>query len=168
LQYFESPHLPKNSSKLAFIFFDRESVPIIDDLKKGHNITGEYHNTKLHQLKETIKEKCQGRLHLQVLLLQDNAPVHKIQIVVDEAASCRFELLPHALYSPDLACSDFPISKTEMVTISEVMIMLSMPLKHTSRHKIHPSSRKGLECMNIVTLCVLKSRGTMLRIHCNA
>ena len=38
-------------------------------------------------------------------LLRGNAPAHKGGM--DKTANCGFELLPHPLYSPDLATSDY-------------------------------------------------------------
>ena len=38
-------------------------------------------------------------------LLWDNAPAHKV--AMNKTANCGFELLPHPLYSPDLATSDY-------------------------------------------------------------
>ena len=36
-----------------------------------------------------------------MLLLQDNEPVHTVQVAVDEAANSDFELLLFSPYSPD-------------------------------------------------------------------
>ena len=38
-------------------------------------------------------------------LLRDNAPAHKV--AMDKMANCGFKLLPHLLYSPGLATSDY-------------------------------------------------------------
>ena len=46
-------------------------------------------------------------LRADVLLLQDNAPIHTAQVSVAKAANCGFELQPHPSYSPDLTPSDF-------------------------------------------------------------
>jgi len=42
-----------------------------------------------------------------VLLLQDNAPVHKLHVAMAAAYECGFKLLRHPPYSPDLAPSDY-------------------------------------------------------------
>ena len=42
-----------------------------------------------------------------ILLLQDNTPAHTSQVAMAAATECGFEVLPHPLYSPDLAPSDF-------------------------------------------------------------
>jgi hypothetical protein len=41
------------------------------------------------------------------LLHYDNAPAHTSRIVTAKLEELRFEVVPHALYSPDLAPSDF-------------------------------------------------------------
>ena len=42
-----------------------------------------------------------------MLFHQDNAPVHTSVIAVAKINELKFELLPHAPYSPDLAPSDY-------------------------------------------------------------
>ena len=39
--------------------------------------------------------------------LQDYAPAYTMQVAMAAAAKCGFQVLPHPLYSPDLALSDF-------------------------------------------------------------
>jgi len=48
-------------------------------------------------------EKRLIRNGLGVLLLHDNAPAHTSGIATSTAAECGHELLPHPLYSPNLA-----------------------------------------------------------------
>ena len=48
-----------------------------------------------------------GKLTRGVLLLQDNAPAHTLQVGMAAATECGFEVLPHPPYSPDLARSGF-------------------------------------------------------------
>ncbi|GFY32104.1 hypothetical protein TNCV_2622411 [Trichonephila clavipes] len=52
--------------------------------------------------KEEIKQK---RPHLakKKVFLQDNAPAHKSVIAIAKTNDLKFELLPHAPYSPDLS-----------------------------------------------------------------
>ena len=42
-----------------------------------------------------------------VLLLKDNAAAHKSQVAMTAASECRFEMLPHTPYVPEMAPSDF-------------------------------------------------------------
>ena len=41
------------------------------------------------------------------LLLHDNAPVHKSRLTMAAIQECRFQLINHPPYSPDLAPSDY-------------------------------------------------------------
>ena len=54
-----------------------------------------------------IKEKRRGKLAAGVLLLHDNAPVHKSRVAQVAARECKFEQLNHPPYTPDLAPSDY-------------------------------------------------------------
>ncbi|CAH2217932.1 jg1389 [Pararge aegeria aegeria] len=89
------------------VFWDCEEILLIDYKEKGRTITGEYYATILGKLKESIKEKHQGKLTKGVLLLQDNAPVHKSRVAMAALLTHGFESLIHPPYSPDLAPSDF-------------------------------------------------------------
>ena len=44
------------------------------------------------------------------LFLQDNAPVNTPQVAMTAATECRFGILPHPPYSPDMV----PVPKTEI------------------------------------------------------
>uniref|UniRef100_A0A3Q1CG10 Tc1-like transposase DDE domain-containing protein n=1 Tax=Amphiprion ocellaris TaxID=80972 RepID=A0A3Q1CG10_AMPOC len=87
------------------MFWDSEGLLMIDFLPEGQTTDGGYYPSQLQKLKEVIKEKRRGKLQAGVLLLQDFTPIRTAQVA--EAAKCRFELLPHAPYSPDLTPSDF-------------------------------------------------------------
>ena len=79
----------------------------MDHLPKGQTINGQYYANLLRKLRGDIKLKRRGMLSKGVRFHQDNAPVHKSAIAMAAAHECRFELLPHPPYSPDLAPSDF-------------------------------------------------------------
>ena len=102
---------------MASIFWDDEGVIMVDYLKTGQTINGEYYANELRNLREAIKNKRRGKLRRGVWLLQDNAPAHTAHTSVQAATSCGFRILPHPAYSPDLAPSDFylfPNLKTEL------------------------------------------------------
>lgn len=92
---------------MTTIFWDSEGLLLVDFLQHGMTITGQYYADLLVKLREAIKEKRRGKITKGVLLLQDNAPVHKSRVAMETAKSLGFELLPHPPYSPDLAPSDF-------------------------------------------------------------
>ncbi|EYB92686.1 hypothetical protein Y032_0191g1317 [Ancylostoma ceylanicum] len=73
--------------------------------EENATITGHYYANLLFQLREAIKEKRRGKVTRGILLLQDNAPVHRSKVAVAAARACGFELLSHPPYSPDLAPS---------------------------------------------------------------
>ena len=54
-----------------------------------------------------IREKHQGRLSKGILLQQDIARVHACKIAMDAVERNGYELIPHPVYSPDLAPSDY-------------------------------------------------------------
>ena len=54
-----------------------------------------------------LKKEQRGKLAAGVLLLHDNAPVHKSRVAQAAICECKFEQLNHPPYSPDLALSDY-------------------------------------------------------------
>jgi ABC-type branched-subunit amino acid transport system ATPase component len=110
---------------------------VIDYLQKGQTITGECSASVLegiNQRKVTKKAAYRG----------PSAAGHKVQVAMATAVCRRFKILLLVQYSTGLAPSDdFPFSKIEIgavVAISEMLIMSSMLLEHTYRHKMHHSS----------------------------
>lgn len=102
---------------MATVFWDSEGILLINYKDKGVSITGNYYASILEQLKEAIKEKRRGKLTKGILLLHDNAPVHKCHVAMAALQKVGFEILPHPPYSPDLAPSDyylFPNLKKEL------------------------------------------------------
>ena len=80
---------------------------MIDYKPAGTSVTGEYYANVIKQLWVAIKEKRRGKLAASVLLLHDNAPVHKSRVAQAAIHECKFEQLNHPPYSPDLAPSDY-------------------------------------------------------------
>ncbi|XP_026327857.1 histone-lysine N-methyltransferase SETMAR-like, partial [Hyposmocoma kahamanoa] len=92
---------------MATVFWDCEGILLVDYKEKGVNITREYYARTLERLKEAVKEKRRGKWTKGVLLLQDNAPVHKSNVAMAALHKCGFQSLTHPPYSPDLAPSDY-------------------------------------------------------------
>ena len=92
---------------MATVFWDTEGILLIDYKDKGVNITGVYYASILERLRETIKEKRRGKLTKGVLLLHDNAPVHKSRVALAALRKSGFEIINHPPYSPDLAPCDY-------------------------------------------------------------
>ena len=97
---------PSASKVMATVFWDSKGIILIDYKPAGTSITGEYYANVIKQLRVAIKEKRRGKLAAGVLLLHDNAPVHKSRVAQVAIRECKFEQLHHPPYSPDLAPSD--------------------------------------------------------------
>ena len=101
---------------MASIFWDSQGVIMIDYLVQGLTINGAYYIGILRRLHQKIARKRQGKLTWGVLLLQDNAPAHTLQVTMTAATECEFKILPPSLYSLDIAPSSdfylFPKLKT--------------------------------------------------------
>ena len=98
---------PSASKVMATVFWDSKGIILIDYKPAGTSITGEYYANVIKQLRVAIKEKRRGKLAAGVLLLHDNAPVHKSRAAQAAIPECKFEQLNHPPYSPDLAPSDY-------------------------------------------------------------
>ena len=70
-------------------------------------MNGAYYGALLKRMRESLKEKRRGKLKRGVLLQQDNAPVHNSKVAIAAAKECKFEIISHPPYSPDLAPSDY-------------------------------------------------------------
>ncbi|UYV79087.1 hypothetical protein LAZ67_17001077 [Cordylochernes scorpioides] len=99
--------VPSAGKVMVSVFWDSEGVLLLDFLKKGQTITGNYYANLVKQLREAIKEKRRGMLSRKIVYHQDNAPSHRSLQAMAAIYDSGFELLPRAPYSPDLATSDF-------------------------------------------------------------
>ena len=68
------------------VIWDSKGIILIDYKPAGTSFT-EYYTNVIKQLRVAIKEKRRGKLAAGVLLLHDNAPVHKPRV----AQECKFE-----------------------------------------------------------------------------
>ena len=71
---------PSASKAMATVFWDSKGIILIEYKPAGTSIIGEYYANVIKQLRVAIKEKRRGKLAAGVLLLHDNAPVHKSQV----------------------------------------------------------------------------------------
>src|SRR5271165_2274392 len=90
---------------MATIFWDAKGVIHIDYMPQKTTITGKYYGELLKRLRDSIKQKRRGMLSHGVLLLHDNAPVHKADVAQVALREAGFGKLSHPPYSPDLAPS---------------------------------------------------------------
>ena len=84
---------PSASKVMATVFWDSKGIILIDYKPSGTSITGEYYANVIKQLRVAIKEKRRGKLAAGVLLLHDNAPVHKSRVAQAAVRECKFEQL---------------------------------------------------------------------------
>lgn len=100
----------KSAGKVMLtLFWDSRGWIHVDWLPPKETITGEYYANVLSSLRASIVSKRRGKWSKGVLLLHDNAPVHKCHVGQQALQDCKFEQLDHPPYSPDLAPSDFHV-----------------------------------------------------------
>jgi len=98
-------------------FLDQDGNLNIDYLPQGQTINAEYYSSLLAQLKDTLKEKRQGKVTKGVLFLHDNAPAHRVLATQKKLDCLDSQCLDHPPYSPDLApshCHLFPGLKNQL------------------------------------------------------
>nr|CAD45369.1 transposase [Bythograea thermydron] len=88
------------------IFWDTKGVLPVDFLLHGSTITREYYAGVLGRLRDSIRQKRRGKLTRGVLLLHDNAPVHRARRARAALSDSGFGPLNHSPYSPALAPRD--------------------------------------------------------------
>jgi len=92
---------------LTSIFWDQDSILLIDYLPNGQTINAEYYISLLVQLKDILKEKRRGKVTKVVLFWHDNAPAHRALATQKKLAYLGFQCLDHLPYFLDLAPSDY-------------------------------------------------------------
>ena len=116
------------------LFFDAEGWLLADFLEKGATITGQYYAEILEKLCSAIKEKRRGKLSKGILLLDDNAPVHRAGTVLDTIHDLHWSRLNHPAYSPDLAPSDFRVFPDLKKTLKGIKFQNEDELKSAVFH----------------------------------
>ena len=103
----------------------------------------------IKQLRVAIKEKLRGKLAAGVLLLHDNAPVHKSRVA--QAAIRECEQLNYPPYSPDLAPSDYYLFQNLKSHLCETRFRDDDELKAAteawSKDQIDDFYFKGIDCL---------------------
>lgn len=84
---------------------------LIDYLTRGETIDGSYYALLIEQLRVAILAKRPKKINHEVLLLHDNASVHKSNAVQGAIRKVNFVELNHPAYSPDIAPSDYYLFK---------------------------------------------------------
>jgi histone-lysine N-methyltransferase SETMAR len=66
---------------IMIVFWDKDGVLLTDYLPRGIMIDGPYYASMIERLRSAILEKRRRKVSRGVLLLHDNAPVHKCKVV---------------------------------------------------------------------------------------
>jgi histone-lysine N-methyltransferase SETMAR len=102
------PRQERSAGKIMMIvFWDKDGVLLTDYLPRGITINGPYYASMIERLRSAILKKRRGKVSRGVLLLHDNAPVHKCKVVQAVIRQSGFIELNHPAYSPDIAPSDY-------------------------------------------------------------
>ena len=91
------------------IFWDKYGILLTEYLPGGTMISGPYYTSIIERLRCAILEKSRGKVSDGVLLLHDNASVHKCNIVQAAIRKAGFIELNDRAYSPDIASSDYDL-----------------------------------------------------------
>ena len=92
---------------MMIIFWDKDGVLFTEYLPRGATTNDPGYASIIERLCSVIVEKGRGKVSHGVLLLHDNAPIHKCNIVQATIRQVDFIELNHPVYSPDIAPSDF-------------------------------------------------------------
>ncbi|GFT68819.1 mariner Mos1 transposase [Trichonephila clavipes] len=97
------------SKVMLNIWWDHLDVLYYELLKPTETITGDRYRTQLMRLSQALKDKRPqyNERHHKVILQHDNARPHVAKLVKTYLKTLKWEVLPHPLYSPDLAPSNY-------------------------------------------------------------
>ena len=102
------PRQQRSTRKVMMtIFWDSDGVLLTDYLTQGNTINGQYYASLIERLRSVILEKRRGKVSKGVLLLHDNASVHKSKVAQAAIHQAGFAELNHPAYSPDIAPTDY-------------------------------------------------------------
>ena len=102
------PRQQRSAGKVMMtIFWDKDGILLTDYLARGSTINSPYYTSLIEWLRSVILEKRRDKISRGVLLLHDNAPVHKCNIVQAAIRKVGFVELNHPAYSPDIAPTDY-------------------------------------------------------------
>ena len=92
---------------MMIIFWDKDDVLLTQYLPRGIKINGPCYASMIERLCSVIVEKRYGKVSHGMLLLHDNASIHKCNIVQTATRQAGFIELNHSVYSSDIAPSDY-------------------------------------------------------------
>ncbi|UYV79010.1 SETMAR [Cordylochernes scorpioides] len=91
------------------IWWDQLGVIYYELLQPNETITGERYQQQLMRLSQALKIKrpLYTKRHDKVIYQHDNARPHVAKVVKETLEALQWDVLPHPLYSPDIAPSDY-------------------------------------------------------------
>ncbi|UYV68879.1 hypothetical protein LAZ67_6001426 [Cordylochernes scorpioides] len=91
------------------IWWDQLGVIYYELLQPNETITGERYQQQLMRLSRALKIKrpLYAKRHDKVIYQHDNALPHVAKVVKETLEALQWDVLPHPLYSPDIAPSDY-------------------------------------------------------------
>ena len=92
---------------MMMIFWDKDGVLLTEYLPRGITINGPCYASIIERLLSVIVEKGHGKVSHGVLLLHDNIPIHKCNIVQAAIRQVAFIELNHWAYSLDIAPTNY-------------------------------------------------------------
>ena len=101
----------KSAGKImATVFWDAQGLLLVDFLPKGKTFTSEAYIKILQKLRARIRHARPQQLEIKKVFLQHNNARPQTSIKTRNAiTSFRWTTVPHPLYSPDLAPSNYPL-----------------------------------------------------------
>ena len=98
----------RSAGKIMMIIFrNKDGVLLTEHLPRETTINGPSDASIIKRLRSVIVEKRCGKVSHGVLLLHDNAPIDKSNIVQATIRQAGYIELNHQAYSPDIAPSDY-------------------------------------------------------------
>ena len=96
---------------MMIIFWDKDGFLLTEYLSRRTTISGPCYASIIERLHSVIVEKGCSKVSHEVLLLHDNAPIHKCKIVQADIQQAVFIELNHPTYSLDIAPANYhPLS----------------------------------------------------------
>ncbi|KAJ4451915.1 hypothetical protein ANN_03393 [Periplaneta americana] len=105
----KKPRQARSKGKVMLeLFFDSNGIVHMEFIPEGATVNKTRYKEILGRLRGSIRHKRPELWRTKNwLLLHDNAPTHRSVLVQEELARQQVTILPHPLYSPDLAPCDF-------------------------------------------------------------
>jgi histone-lysine N-methyltransferase SETMAR len=132
--------------KQMMIFaYDAEGILVSDHVPVGQRINKNYYQHFLRdKLRPAIRKNRPSLLDQGVIILHDNASVHKAGDVIDLLEEYGWEILPHPAYSPDMSPPDYdlfhilkkPLRGKRFHDLEELSAAVTQEIKHINKEHL--------------------------------